>query len=114
MPAAHRLAMHVMSERASDCGAECFATSGVHVSTYRGASFGTGYCAETVEPEVARRYWYMDGVANGLALRHIPEVSPQQDELAGPIGRRGDQVQSLNGVRDGYMLTTSSRILLHL
>ncbi len=34
----------------------------------------------------------MDGVANELALRHIPLVAPRQDELAGPIGRRGDQV----------------------
>ena len=34
----------------------------------------------------------MDGVANELALRHIPDVAPRQDELAGPVGRRGDQV----------------------
>ena len=38
------------------------------------------------------RYWYMDGVANDLALRHIPEVPPRNDTLAGPYGRRGDQV----------------------
>ena len=43
---------------------------------------------------MSRRYWYMDGVANELALRHIPHVAPRQDELAGPVGRRGDQVHT--------------------
>ncbi len=43
-----------------------------------------------------RRYWYMDGVGNELALRHIPHVAPRQDELAGPVGRRGDQVSGLS------------------
>ena len=35
----------------------------------------------------------MDGVSNDLALRHIPEVAPLNDTLAGPYGRRGDQVR---------------------
>ena len=34
----------------------------------------------------------MDGVANELATRHIPDSAPRQDELAGPAGRRSDQV----------------------
>ena len=32
------------------------------------------------------------GVNNDLAMRHIPEVAPKQDTLAGPSGRRSDQV----------------------
>ena len=39
------------------------------------------------------RYWYMDGVSNELALRHIPEIDSRNDTLAGPYGRRGDQVK---------------------
>lgn len=37
-------------------------------------------------------FGYMVGVENELALRHVPEVEPRQDSLAGPVGRRGDQV----------------------
>ena len=33
------------------------------------------------------------GVANELAPRHIPEVTPRNDTLAGPMGRRADQVR---------------------
>ena len=36
----------------------------------------------------------MDGVANDLALRHIPEIAPLNDTKAGPSGRRGDQVRA--------------------
>ncbi|KAL4516545.1 hypothetical protein Ndes2437A_g00686 [Nannochloris sp. 'desiccata'] len=31
-------------------------------------------------------------VKEELALKHIPEVTPHNDTLAGPVGRRGDQV----------------------
>lgn len=41
---------------------------------------------------VGARYTYMIGVANELAVRHIPEIEPHNDTLAGPSGRRGDQV----------------------
>ena len=41
---------------------------------------------------VGARYTYMIGVNNELALRHIPEVAPRNDTLAGPYGRRADQV----------------------
>ena len=34
----------------------------------------------------------VQGVNNALALKHVPEVPPREDELAGPKGRRGDQV----------------------
>lgn len=34
----------------------------------------------------------MQGVNNALALKHVPEVVPREDTLAGPKGRRGDQV----------------------
>lgn len=37
-------------------------------------------------------FGYMVGVHNELALRHVPEVEPRWDEVAGPPGRRGDQV----------------------
>ena len=37
-------------------------------------------------------YGYLKGVNNELALKHIPEVPPRNDSLAGPIGRRSDQV----------------------
>ncbi|EFJ40854.1 hypothetical protein VOLCADRAFT_121680 [Volvox carteri f. nagariensis] len=41
---------------------------------------------------VSADYTYMIGVNNELAVRHIPEIEPRNDELAGPVGRRGDQV----------------------
>lgn len=41
---------------------------------------------------VGARYTYMIGVANELATRHIPEIAPRNDSLAGPKGRRADQV----------------------
>ncbi|KAG1673278.1 hypothetical protein FOA52_002558 [Chlamydomonas sp. UWO 241] len=41
---------------------------------------------------VGARYTYMIGVNNELAMRHVPEVVPRNDTLAGPVGRRGDQV----------------------
>lgn len=41
---------------------------------------------------IGARYTYMIGVANELATRHIPEVEPRNDTLAGPNGRRADQV----------------------
>ena len=37
-------------------------------------------------------FTYMKGVSNELALRHVPQVTPREDNLAGPPGRRGDQV----------------------
>ncbi len=37
-------------------------------------------------------FTYMKGVSNELALRHVPQVKPREDNLAGPPGRRGDQV----------------------
>jgi len=37
-------------------------------------------------------YGYLEGVSNALALKHVPEVLPRNDTLAGPKGRRGDQV----------------------
>lgn len=43
---------------------------------------------------IGARYTYMIGVDNELAKRHIPEVSPRNDTLAGPFGRRADQVPS--------------------
>ena len=36
-------------------------------------------------------FGYMIGVNNELALKHVPEVTPREDELAGPKGRRGDK-----------------------
>ncbi|GFR43751.1 hypothetical protein Agub_g4863 [Astrephomene gubernaculifera] len=41
---------------------------------------------------VSADYTYMIGVNNDLAVRHIPEIEPRNDVLAGPRGRRGDQV----------------------
>jgi len=41
---------------------------------------------------VSAFFSYMKGVHNRLALKHIPEVTPHNDTLAGPAGRRGDQV----------------------
>ncbi len=41
---------------------------------------------------VSAYFSYMKGVSNRLALKHIPEVTPHNDTLAGPAGRRGDQV----------------------
>ncbi len=39
---------------------------------------------------VAAFFSYMRGVNNELALKHVPEVAPRNDTLAGPLGRRGD------------------------
>ena len=41
---------------------------------------------------VSAFFGYMKGVNNRLALKHIPEIKPRDDELAGPKGRRSDQV----------------------
>lgn len=38
------------------------------------------------------KYTYMIGVNNALADKHIPEVARRNDTLAGPAGRRSDQV----------------------
>lgn len=32
------------------------------------------------------------GVHNDLATRHVPEIEPRNDTIAGPVGRRGDVV----------------------
>lgn len=37
-------------------------------------------------------FGYLKGVSNELALKHVPYVVPRNDTLAGPRGRRGDQV----------------------
>ena len=42
---------------------------------------------------VSAFFGYLKGVNNELALKHVPEVLPRSDSLAGPVGRRGDQVQ---------------------
>ncbi len=41
---------------------------------------------------VSAFYGYLQGVSNDLALKHVPHVLPRNDTLAGPLGRRGDQV----------------------
>ena len=41
---------------------------------------------------IGATYTYMIGVNNNLATRHIPDVAPRNDTLAGPYGRRADQV----------------------
>ena len=41
---------------------------------------------------VSAYFGYMKGVNNKLALKHIPEVLPRNDTLAGPKGRRSDMV----------------------
>ena len=38
---------------------------------------------------------YMIGTHNDLALRHIPEVPPAEDAVAGPLRRRSDQVSAV-------------------
>lgn len=44
---------------------------------------------------VSAFYGYLQGVNNDLALKHVPHVIPRKDNLAGPAGRRGDQVCTL-------------------
>lgn len=39
-------------------------------------------------------YGYLKGVNNELALKHIPQVPPRNDTLAGPYGRRSDQASA--------------------
>ncbi|GIL46676.1 hypothetical protein Vafri_3606 [Volvox africanus] len=54
------------------------------------------FFVEDMQPKkglaIGARYTYMIGVANELAVRHIPHVAPRNDTLAGPYGRRADQV----------------------
>ncbi|KAL4443932.1 hypothetical protein ABPG75_011669 [Micractinium tetrahymenae] len=40
----------------------------------------------------AAYFGYMKGVKNQLAMKHVPYVKPRNDTIAGPRGRRGDQV----------------------
>lgn len=42
---------------------------------------------------VSGYFGYLIGVSNELAMRHVPEVEPRWDDLAGPPGRRGDQAR---------------------
>ena len=42
---------------------------------------------------VSAFYGYLKGVNNELALKHVPEVAPRNDTLAGPYGRRGAQAR---------------------
>ena len=42
---------------------------------------------------VSAFYGYLKGVNNELAMKHVPEVVPRNDTLAGPLGRRGDQAR---------------------
>ena len=41
---------------------------------------------------VSAHFSYMKGVNNELAMKHIPDILPRNDTLAGPSGRRSDQV----------------------
>ncbi len=38
-------------------------------------------------------FGYLKGVNNELALKHVPQVIPRNDTLAGQPGRRGDMVR---------------------
>ena len=49
-------------------------------------------CALDAGWGVSAFYGYLQGVNNELALKHVPHVAPRNDSLAGPVGRRGDQV----------------------
>jgi hypothetical protein len=46
----------------------------------------------TVGWAVSAFFGYLKGVSNELALKHVPHIVPRNDTLAGPLGRRGDQV----------------------
>ncbi|EIE19229.1 hypothetical protein COCSUDRAFT_8175, partial [Coccomyxa subellipsoidea C-169] len=48
---------------------------------------------------VSAFYGYLQGVSNDLALKHVPHVLPRNDTLAGPLGRRGDQVGGFTMMR---------------
>jgi hypothetical protein len=47
------------------------------------------FLVEVMKPKpklaVGARYTYMIGVNNGMALRHVPEIAPRNDTLAGPV-----------------------------
>lgn len=55
------------------------------------------FLVEDMQPSkgwaIGAMYTYMIGVNNELAVRHVPEIAPRNDTLAGPEGRRGDQVR---------------------
>mmetsp|Transcript_7473 Transcript_7473/g.18044 ORF Transcript_7473/g.18044 Transcript_7473/m.18044 type:complete len:904 (+) Transcript_7473:124-2835(+) len=54
------------------------------------------FLVEDLHPSPGRaigaRYTYMIGVNNELAERHVKDIPPRNDTLAGPYGRRADQV----------------------
>ena len=50
-------------------------------------------------------YGYLKGVNNELALKHVPEVEPRNDTLAGPRGRRGDQARDSSCTTEAHSLT---------
>lgn len=41
---------------------------------------------------MAANYDYLKGVHNDVAMRHVKEIDPRNDTIAGPWGRRGDMV----------------------
>ncbi|EIE24386.1 hypothetical protein COCSUDRAFT_40799 [Coccomyxa subellipsoidea C-169] len=60
-------------------------------------AFHTSADSDTLQTRTARwavsaYFGYLKGVKNELALKHVPYVEPRNDTLAGPEGRRGDQV----------------------
>lgn len=50
------------------------------------------YSLDGAGTAVAAKFDRLGGVANQLALHHIPDVKPRTDTRAGPAGRRADQV----------------------
>ena len=39
-------------------------------------------------------YGYLKGVQNELADKYLPNIAPRNDSLAGPQGRKSDQVDT--------------------
>jgi hypothetical protein len=57
----------------------------------------------------AAGYTYLKGVVNDLSMRHVPDIAPRNDTLAGPKGRRGDQVSDERGVFSFWLFRRDPR-----
>ncbi len=59
-------------------------------------------------------YGYLKGVSNELALRHVADIEPRRDTLAGPLGRRGDQARLDRASQHKYSVAGNANVLRHL
>jgi hypothetical protein len=60
---------------------------------------------------VSGKYDYMAGVKNELAETFVPDIEPREDVLAGPVGRKADQVGGFFFIRSEDLSKVSTQWL---